>query len=99
MRLLDPELTHEQRAVLCMTGDADGPLDRAAASEARAVVGQKPVVIDQDRLLHERLGPCSAHAPVDEHDGVSHSPQFVLQLQTVDGRPIRDFHGDLFVQN
>jgi hypothetical protein len=80
----DPELTHEQPAVLCVERHGDRTVDRAAASEPGAVVAEHAIPVRESRLVQKRLGPRRSDPPVDQHDGVAGAPKLVLQLEAVD---------------
>ncbi len=93
--LLDPELAHEQHTVARMVGHRHRPLGRAAASEPCAVVADEAVAVSEGGLLQERLRPCRAHSPMDQHDGRSRSSELVRELETLDGCSLPHLHDSL----
>jgi hypothetical protein len=83
--------------ISCVVAHADRALDSVAAGEAGAVVAQQAVAVGKGGLVHERLGPSRRHAPMDQHDGLSGSPQLVFQLDAVDRRSLHLIGDDLGV--
>jgi hypothetical protein len=89
VRPLDPEVAHERAAVGGLIGDADRPGRAAAARVADAVVAEQAVAFGQGRFLHQALEPVRAHAGVDQHHRLPHSPDLVVQLDAVEGGPFQ----------
>jgi hypothetical protein len=77
-----------------VVGEAERARDSIAAGEAGAVVAEKSAAVGQGGLVHERLGPSRGHAPMDQYDRLSGSPQLVFQRKAVDGGPLHLVRAD-----
>jgi hypothetical protein len=91
MSALDAELGHQQAAVGGMSGHRGRFLQTAAATVASPVIGEQAVVVGEDRLAQERLGPHDAHTPVDEHDGLPCPADLILELDPVQSHTAHRF--------